>query len=86
MKKSDFVKKITNDLKIQHSKRLKMWQEGHMDEEIAFACNTTAKTISKWRKTHNLSERVCLTVSRRKDPSWLRKGMSNKFTALKGCI
>lgn len=86
MEKLDFVKKVTNDLKIEHSKRLKMWQEGHMDEEIAFACKTTAKTISKWRKNHNLSERVYLSVSRRKDSSWLRRGMSNKVASLRGCM
>lgn len=74
MTKSSFVKKVTNDLKIEHSKRLKLWQEGHMDEEIAFACKTTVKKIVKWREKYNLSERICLTVARRKDPSRLRKG------------
>lgn len=85
MKKSEFVKKVTNDLRIEHLKRLKMWQECHTDKEIAFVCKTTVKTIEKWRKKHNLSERVCLTVARRKDPSWLRKGMGNKIT-LRGCM
>jgi len=86
VKKLDFIKKVTNDLKIEHSKRLKMWHEGHTDEEIAFACETTVKTISKWRKTHNLSQRVHLTVARRKDASWLRRGMSNQFASIRGCI
>ncbi len=83
--KADFVKKVTNDLRVEHLKRLKMWKECHTDKEIAFACNTTARTIEKWRNQHDLSERVLLTVSRRKDPSWLRKGMGNKFS-LRGCI
>lgn len=86
MTKSDFIKKVSNDLKIEHSKRLKMWEEGHPDEEIAFACKTTMRTISKWRKTHNLSERVYLSVARRKDASWLTRGMSNRFASIRGCI
>jgi len=86
MTKTDFVRKLSNDLRVEHEKRLKMWQEGHTDKEIAFACNTTTKTISKWRKTHNLTERVCITVTRRKDPSWLRKGTANKFSAIKDCL
>lgn len=86
MTKLDFIKKVTNDLKIEHSKRLRMWQEGHTDAEIAFACKTTTKTISKWRKKHKLSERVYLTVSSRRDSSWLRKGMANQFGTRRGCV
>lgn len=85
MTKADFVKKVTNDLRVEHLKRLKMWQECHTDKEIAFVCNTTVRTIVKWRKKHDLPEMVCITVAKRKDPSWLRKGMGNKYTA-RGCI
>jgi len=62
----------------EHNKRLKMWKEGHTDNEIAIARNTDESEIRKWRKDNSLPENMIFTVMSRKPLSLLNKGKYTK--------
>lgn len=64
---TEFKTRAVKDL--QHAKRLKLWREGHTDEEMAIACKVSCRVISRWRKEYGLSQNIVLHIRSREDRS-----------------
>lgn len=45
----------------QHIKRMKLWQAGHTDAEIAACCNVHRRSIQSWRTAYNLPRNIINT-------------------------
>ncbi len=75
--RSEFIKRYVKDQ--EHAKRLRLYNTGHLDEEIALACNVNVEEIKKWRKKNKLSINIVRAQRVHKVPSPLTRELYRDY-------